>query len=35
MDVYQHVLPGQQREAVQALADTVPAGARRLRIVGA
>jgi integrase len=35
MDVYQHVLPGQQREAVQALADAVPGGSRRLRIVGA
>ncbi len=35
MDVYQHVLPGQQREAVQALADAAPARAPRLRIVGA
>jgi len=35
MDVYQHVLPGQQREAVQALADAAPTGAPRLRIVGA
>jgi len=35
MTVYQHVLPGMQREAVQSLADARPRAARHLRVVGA
>ena len=39
MTVYQHVLPGMQREAVQnlvdELADATPKAARRLKVVGA
>jgi len=35
MTVYQHVLPGMQREAVQLVADAKTKAARRLRAVGA
>jgi integrase len=35
MEVYQHVLPGMQREAVQALADAKTKAARHLKVVGA
>ena len=35
MTVYQHVLPGMQREAVQLVADQKTKAARRLNVVGA
>jgi integrase len=35
MTVYQHVLPGMQREAVQALANAKTKAARHLQAVGA
>ena len=35
MQVYQHVLPGMQREAVQNLADVKTKAARHLQVVNA
>ena len=35
MRVHRHVLPGIQREAVQAVADAQPRRTRRLMVVGA